>query len=147
MGKNIMLKRLNFNEETQIIDVIYHDVDLQQTFGSDKNIRSRLLNSCYAALIKKDEKTIGFIMIVNNTRTNVNEVDIGILKGYRNKGYGTAALSILKNIIINNELEVEIHAKKQNINAIKSIEKNNFVLLKKDQHYNYYTLPKTKRKI
>lgn len=142
MQANITLKKLKFNEENKVIDLIYQDEELRRTFVGDKNTRSRLANSCYAALIEKDRKTIGFIMIVNNPRTNINEIDMGILTGYRNQGYGTKALGILKNIIIQNDLEVEIQTKKQNISAITSVVYNGFTLVRQDQNHYYYSLPK-----
>lgn len=141
METNVKLKRLEFNEETKILDMIYQDEVLTNTFASERDMRSRLVNSCYTALIEKDRKTIGFIMIVNNPKTNINEIDMGILTGYRNQGYGTEALGILKDIIIKNGLEIEIQTKKQNISAITSIVYNGFTLIRQDQNHYYYSLP------
>lgn len=148
MENNVRLKKLNFNEEIKVIDVINQDEELQNTFSDAIGIESRLVNSCYTALIEKDRKTIGFAMIVNNPRTGKNEVDMGILKEHRGKGYGTEALGILKNIILTNDLEVEIQTKKKNTAAITSIVYNGFTLVRQDQNYYYYELsPEDKMKI
>ena len=114
---------------------------MQATFAQDRGIRSRLANSCYTAIVEYDNKDIGFVMIVNNPRTNKNEVDMGILKEYRGKGYGTEALGILKDIIVANELEVEIQTKRKNVAAITSMVYNGFKLVRDDKEHYYYTIP------
>lgn len=141
MEKNIRLRKLNYNEETKVIDIINQDEDLQNTFAQDRGIRSRLANSCYTAVIEHDNKEIGFVMIVNNPRTDKNEVDMGILKEHRGKGYGTEALGILKDIIVANELEVEIQTKRKNVAAITSMVYNGFKLVRDDREHYYYSIP------
>jgi predicted acetyltransferase len=141
MENNIKLRKLDFKEETKIIDVINQDDDLINTFSGDRGIRSRLANSCYSALIEKDGKSIGFVMIVNNPRTDINEIDMGVLKEHRGKGYGTEALGILKDIIVANGLEVEVQTKRKNIAAITSIVYNGFKLIRDDKDYYYYSIP------
>lgn len=140
METKVNLKKMEFNEEIKILDIIYQDEDLMNIYISYKNIRSRLVNSCYTALIEKDRKIIGFIMIVNNPKTDVNEIDMGILKEYRNQGYGTEALGILKDIIIQNGLDIEIEVNRQNISAITSLVYNGFSLVRQGQNYYYYSL-------
>lgn len=141
MENNIKLRKLDFKEETKIIDVINQDDDLINTFSGDRGIRSRLANSCYSALIEKDGKSIGFVMIVNNPRTDINEIDMGVLKEHRGKGYGTEALGILKDIIVANGLEVEVQTKRKNIAAITSIVYNGFKLVRDDKEHYYYSIP------
>ena len=80
-------------------------------------------------------------MIVNNPRTNINEIDMGVLKKHRGKGYGTEALGILKEIILDNSLEVEIQTKRINVAAITSIVYNGFKLIRDDKDYYYYSIP------
>ncbi len=146
MEKNIRLRKLDFNEETKVIDIINQDEDLTNTFAQDRGIRSRLANSCYTAVIEHDNKEIGFVMIVNNPRTNINEVDMGILKEHRGKGYGTEALGILKDIIVANELEVEIQTKRKNVAAITSMVYNGFKLVRDDNEHYYYSIPEEEYK-
>ena len=141
MEKDVRLRKLDFNEETKVIDLIAQDEDLRSTFAQDRGIRSRLANSCYTAVIEHDNKEIGFVMIVNNPRTDVNEVDMGILKEYRSQGYGTAALGILKDIIVANDLEVEVQTKRKNVAAITSMVYNGFKLVRDDREHYYYTIP------
>jgi RimJ/RimL family protein N-acetyltransferase len=142
MEENIKLKRLGFNEEKQVIDLIYSDEELKNTFNRERGIISRLINSCYVAMIEYQNEEIGFVMIVNNQITSKNEIDMGVLKKYRGHGYGTKALGQLKDIIINNDLKVEIQTKINNLAAIKSIVTNGFFLVREDKEYRYYSLPK-----
>ena len=83
---------------------------------------------------------IGFVMIVTNPRNNMNEIDMGIVEKHKGKGYGTLALGILKDIIIENGLEVSIQTSKENIAANKSIISNGFSLSRNDKDCNYYVL-------
>lgn len=148
MKKNseIFLQRIDFGDEKQVLDMIASDEELKNTFSGGKNTISRLINSIYTALIKKEEESIGFVMLVNNPKTDVNEIDMGILEKYRSKGYGTIALKLLKEIIIQNELQVEVQIKKVNIGAIKSTLNNGFVLAKEDKDHNYYVIGETKKR-
>lgn len=140
--EKIYLEKLYGNDEKKILDMIFSDDDLRKTFMGDKNTQSRLINSVYSALIKKEDIDVGFVMLVENMRTNKYEIDMGILKEYRSKGYGTEALKILKGIILNNKLDVEIQIKKVNIGAIKSVLNNGFTLCREDVTCNYYGLNK-----
>lgn len=142
MDNKLFLQKIDIGKEYQIIDMIYQDKNLKNTFSNEKNMVSRLLNSVYTAFIKYDDKNVGFITIIENKKTNINEIDIGILTEYQNKGFATEALKQLKQIIITNKIEVEIQIEKSNIYAIKSVLKNNFVLSKEHRNYNYYTLSK-----
>ena len=136
----ITLEKINYEEENKIVDLIYKDPTLKETFSNHKNITSRILNSIYSAFIKLENETIGFIMIVENNKTNTNELDIVILEKYTNNGYGTLALKELKNIILLNKIEIEVQVEKSNICAIKSILNNGFILIKEDKLYYYYSL-------
>lgn len=144
-SNNIQLERLDYKDQNKILDLINSDSDLKKTFSGGRNTMARLLNTDYAAFIKKENKTIGFIMLVNNGKTNKYEVDIGILKAYRKKGYGSEALSLLKKIIKKNKLNIEIQIKKNNIAAIKSVLNNGFSLIRDDNMCNYYVLLDNKK--
>ena len=60
----ITLEKINYEEENKIVDLIYKDPTLKETFSNHKNITSRILNSIYSAFIKLENETIGFIIIV-----------------------------------------------------------------------------------
>ena len=137
---SVYLERLDYKEQNKIIDLIYKDEVLYETFLEKGNTLGRLSNSAYVAFIKDEDIVVGFVMLVEIPETNTYEVDMGILKDYRKKGYGSIALSLLKDLIKNNKLNVEIQTKKENIGAIKSVLKNGFVLLRQDEECNYYTL-------
>ena len=145
--KDINLHRLEGNEQALILRMIESDIDLKNTFGGGKNTQTRIVNSGYSALIRNKEMPVGFVMIVYNERTCKFEIDMGVLKQHRKKGYGTRALDLLKNIITHNELSVEVQTKKNNKAAIQSIIKNGFVLCRSDKIYNYYILPEDSRHI
>lgn len=138
MKNNIVIEQLNFNRQHIILDIIHQDSALKETFGGKKNTSSRILNSSYVGLIKKDNLTIGFIMLVYNQKNTVHEIDMGIIREYRNKGYGTMALNQLNIIIKQKNIDISIQIKKDNLSAIKTVFKNNFVLSKEDHQYFYY---------
>ena len=139
MNKNILLQQLNYNEQAIILDIIMQDSSLKETFSEQKNIISRILNSSYIGLIKKDVTTIGYLMLVYNSEANTHEVDMGIISTYQNQGYGTKALQLLKGIIDKEQVHVIFQIKKENIAANKIVKKNNFVLTKEDKKHFYYS--------
>ena len=59
---------------------------------------------------------------------------------YRNKGYGTIALRMLRESVLCYCSDVIIQTEKNNIPANKSIIDNEFRLIKKDEKYNYYSM-------
>ena len=138
--EELILEKIPKGKELDIIDIIKGDSVLESTFGGNSNTLSRIANSKYRAYIKVDNKIVGFVMIVDNNRTNKDEIDMGIVKGYTNKGYGTKVLSIIKKIIIANNLNPEIQVKKINISAIETVLKNNFSLIRNDKDCFYYGL-------
>jgi len=146
MKNDIKLEQLKNNEINIILDIILSDEILRKTFKGQNNTRSRLLASSYVALIKSNDELIGFIMTVLNAKNGIHEVDMGILENYRNKGYGTKALKLLKEIIINEKVKVEVQIKKINSPAIKTVIKNGFVLSREDEAHNYYTVDIEKKK-
>ena len=79
-------------------------------------------------------------MIVHNERTGKNEIDLGILSKYRNMGYGTKALELLKNMVYLGNYNIEIQIRKKNTPAIKTVLNNGFVLCRQDKECNYYTV-------
>ena len=103
---NIKLEKLAPNEQGIVLDMIRNDEGLRETFSGNTNTVKRVANSAYTALIKKDKTDIGFIMLVANDRTDKFEIDMGILEEFRGMGYGSQALAKLKQINLQNELEV-----------------------------------------
>ena len=109
MEKNtnrVRLKVLDYSEQQKILEMINSDEALKNTFSGDRNTIGRIFNSLYTAIIKDGSKEVGFIMIVYNGRTGKNEIDLGILTKYRNMGYGTKVLELLKDIKEKREAEV-----------------------------------------
>lgn len=140
MNKNITLEKLNIGEEQKILDIIYSDENLENTFGTGNNRISRLLNSTYAAIIKNNNIPVGFIMMSIPNQTNTHEIDIGILTQYQRKGYGSEALQLLKEIIINNQIKTSIQVHKCNLPAIKMVTNTGFSLISSNENYLFYTL-------
>lgn len=132
------LKKIEDCNLYRIINFVSEDNLLLKTFGNGKNIKSRLLNSCYACYICLDNVEIGFINVVDVN--NVMEVDLGVLSMYRNKGYGTIALRMLRESILCYCRNVIIQTERNNIPANKSIVNNEFRLVRKDEKYNYYSM-------
>jgi RimJ/RimL family protein N-acetyltransferase len=144
----IKLRKLNYGQEGLVLDMIYKDKCLQDTFSGSRNTITRIANSAFTALIQKGKTNVGFIMLVENGRTHKYEIDMGILSQYRGKGYGSQALAQLKQIILNNpeKLDVEIQTRQVNEPAIRSIMKNGFVLCRQDEEYVYFKLPEEQKK-
>lgn len=142
MSKNleIYLDRLDYDRQHEILDLIQSDATLRETFTGSRNTVSRLLNACYVAFIKLGTEDVGFVMIVNNPRNDMNEIDMGIIEKYREKGYGTIALGMLKDLIIDNGLDISIQTSKNNVAANRSILNNGFSLFRNDKDCNYYVL-------
>lgn len=134
----IELKKIEDCDLYQIIGIISEDNLLLNTFGVGNNIKSRLLNSCYACFICLNGVRIGFINVVD--KNNIYEVDMGILSMYRGMRYSTKALKKLKENILCYCSDVIIQTEKNNIAANKSIIDNEFRLIKKDGKYNYYSM-------
>lgn len=132
------LKKIEDCNLYRIINLVSEDNLLLKTFGNGKNIKSRLLNSCYACFICLNGVRIGFINVVD--KNNMYEVDMGILSMYRNKGYGTMALRMLRESILCYCRNVIIQTERNNVAANKSIIDNEFRLIKKDEKYNYYSM-------
>lgn len=150
MEKNtnrVRLKVLDYSEQQKILEMINSDEALKNTFSGDRNTIGRIFNSLYTAIIKDGSKEVGFIMIVYNGRTGKNEIDLGILTKYRNMGYGTKALELLKDIIYLHSLDVEIQIQKKNKPAIKSVLNNGFVLCRQDKECNYYTIKEDSKRV
>ena len=140
MQNEVNLRKLDNREYSLIIDTINQDPLLKETFLGERNTVSRLLNTDYAAFIKVKDQVVGFLMLVMNEKENVYEIDMGILQKYRNCGYGTEALKIIKDIILNNNLDICIQVKKINNPAKKSIQNNGFINFKSDENHEYYKL-------
>ena len=145
MNTDITLKKLNYNEQYMILDIINNDADLKRTFAGENNTRTRIINSSYVATINKNNTIVGFIMLVYDQKNDIHELDIGLLQGYQNHGYGTIALGKLKEIIQKENVNVSIQTRKENIPAIRIITKNNFQLISEDSEYNYYGIKVLRR--
>ena len=145
---DVKLQVLAPNEEGIVIEMIYNDETLQETFSGRRNTLSRIANSAYTALIKKRNTIVGFIMLVENVRTGKFEIDMGILEKYRGKGYGSQALDKLKQIILNNseKLDIEIETKMMNEAAIRSVMRNCFELYRQSHDCYYFRLPEETKK-
>lgn len=147
MKDDVILEQLNYDKQNIVLDIIYQDSTLKETFGGGKNTIARILDSSYIGLIKKENSIMGFIMLVYNYKNNTHEIDMGIISKYRNKGYGTIALKQLNNIIKQENIDINIQIKKDNLSAIKTVFNNGFVLSKEDNQYFYYqNINKKKRK-
>lgn len=140
MKNNVKLYKLKDSELNQILNMINSDEELKNTFFGGDNTIQRVLDSIYSAVIKVNNETVGFIMITNNPRTNKDEIDMGILTDYRNMGYGSKALELLKRVIFLNKLNVEVQIQKKNKPAIKSVLNNGFTLYRQDKTCNYYII-------
>lgn len=137
----ISLKRVQLDDSnslTEILNLINGDEELQNVFSGQKNTMTRLLNASYVAFIQNKNQNIGFVMIVNNERTNTQEVDMGILEDFRNLGYGTKALELLKEVVEKNRIMVEVQIQNTNMLAIRTVEKNGCKLIRQTEEYNYY---------
>lgn len=132
------LRKIDDREIHKIINVILDDNLLSKTFDTENNMRTRLFDSCYACYIYLDNIKIGFINVIE--RYNTYEVDMGILSMYRNKGYGTMALKMLRDSILCYCRNVIIQTERNNVAANKSIIDNEFRLIKKDGKYNFYSM-------
>lgn len=132
------LNKIDDRELQKILSFIIEDNLLLNTFGVGNNIKSRILNSCYACFVTLDGVDIGFINVV--LKNNTYEIDMGISSMYRGRGYGTKALCLLKNNILKDVSNIIIQTEKVNIAANKSIMNNSFRLIKKDKKYNYYSI-------
>lgn len=146
MQDNITLQKLPYNEENTILDIINSDYILKKTFCGMDNTISRIINSSYIGLIKKDNATIGFIMLVYNCLNKNHELDIGIISNYRYQGYGTQALGLMKEIITKEKANITIQVKNENIPATKMVENNNFTLVAHDNRFSYYSNNKVLKK-
>lgn len=110
-------------ELNKILDFYYKDQLIKDTFGGIRV--DRVLNCDYGFTIKKNDIDIGFILLLNEN--NCYNIDMGIIKKYRNKGYSSKCLKLLKNEFNNFNVSVN----KNNIAANKSISK----VLKLDKSY------------
>ena len=143
MKPNISLEQPNYDKQHIIIN---QDSILKETLGGTKDTTSRILNSSYVGLIKKENSIIGFLMLVYDYKNNVHQLDMGIISKYRNQGYGTTALNQLNHIINKDPIDINIQIKKDNLPAIKAVLKNGFILTKQDNKYHYYENVKIKQR-
>lgn len=123
---------------------IYNDEDIKDTFNGFRT--DRLVASEYIFMIDLNKKNIGFILLVFENKNNLS-IDMGILKEYRNKGYGKEAMKQLKDII-NTSVDKNVYAevKKDNINANKVITSGGFEFSNtKDNNTNIYKYVKKNR--
>lgn len=141
MEQEIFLKRVELDDSNSlntILNMINSDEELQRIFSGQENTMTRLLNASYVSFIQHSNKNIGFIMIVNNERTNTQEVDMGIMNGFRKNGYGTKALELLKEVVEKDKIMVEVQIQNTNMGAIRMVEKNGCKLIRQTDEYNYY---------
>lgn len=145
MEKNIrLIPAMDPNSFNKILDMIKTDEGLAATFVGGNNTRSRLVSSSLTAFIQDGNKTVGFIMLVENDKTGKHEVDMGILTKYRNQGYGTEALAIVKDLIVREKVKTEIQIENTNMAMIKTALKNGFVLARQDEKCSYFVVDSKK---
>ena len=141
MGKAIALKRIKLDDSAslnRVLKMINDDAELQSVFSGQKNTMTRLLNASYIAFIENRHQNVGFVMLVNNEKTNTQEVDMGILEGFRDLGYGTKALELLKEVVETNRIMIQVQIKNTNIPAIRTAEKNGCKLIRQNDECRYY---------
>lgn len=143
---NVNLEKVQDKDATLILDMIRNDESLRKIFGGNLDTQTRISNASYLGLIKDLEKTVGFVMIVDNTKTNNNEIDMGILSEYQRQGYATETLRLLKELVIKQRVKVLAQIKKSNTGAIKTALKTGFKLINEDDIYNYYEIEENKKK-
>lgn len=87
---------------------------------------TRLLSADISCLIKEDKKEVGFLYLVTEYTKGLYFLDIALLKGYRNKGIGTAALKELLDTYQYKDFILG-EVKEDNIACLKMINKLNAV--------------------
>lgn len=126
-NKKISIRSYRSDDYMNLLN-LYNDDEIKDTFNGFR--ADRLIASEYIFMIDLNKKNIGFILLVFKNKNELN-IDMGILKEYRNKGYGKEVMKQLK-IIINANVDKDIIAevKKDNINANKTIVNGGFELSK-----------------
>lgn len=125
------------NEDYFNLLSLYEDEDIKDTFNGFR--KDRIICSEYIFMINLNDIPIGFILLVLENKNQLG-IDIGIIKKYRNKGYGKEAIRLLKKIV-NNNLDKDLIAevKKDNISANKTIANGGFKFYEtKNNNINVY---------
>lgn len=119
------------------LSILYEDEDIRDTFNGFR--ADRIISSEYIFMIDLDDEPIGFILLVLENRNQLG-LDMGIIKKYRNKGYGTEAMKLFKEAIKNKiDKELVAEVKKNNIGANKAIINGGFEFYKtKNENVNVY---------
>lgn len=136
MDNNIRLHRCANHEFQNINKFYYMDKDINDTFGGER--KDRLINACAAFIIYMGKIEIGFILLIDEE--NHYNIDMGIIKRFRGKGCGTIALSLLKEMLREYELNYLIQTQISNLAMNKSLENNGFTVVESNDKYNFYTL-------
>lgn len=131
------------NNEFDRFNKFYYDADIFKTFGGER--KDRMINASAGALIMKENTEIGFLLLIEEFGYQTYNVDIGILKKYRNQGYGKIALQLLREEMERFQLNYYIEVKADNPAANRSLLASGFSLCKIDADRNFYTLQREKR--
>ena len=134
---SIRLESASTDEKFTIIKDMINENEEPIFFGDEYRVKT----SEFVSLIKKDEKNIGFIYGVKENNTKFLMIDIGILKKYRGKGYGTEVLKKLQNIPYDKFFIAQV--KKNNVLAVNQLQ-NNASYLVENNEYKYFLLQKDK---
>ena len=99
---------------------------------------SRLYTAGVEMLLLLDDEPIGFLLALNENTQNLLFLDLGIIKKYRGKGYGTLAKEIFMKIYKGDEFIIT-ETRNTNIGANKSSSKIGSLVYQKDD-INFYLL-------
>lgn len=110
---------INVDDVSEIVDM-YKESEINKYFGGYRP--DRILASEISFLIRLNEYTIGFILLVREeTRKDSLGIDMALKKEYRNKGYATTALEILRDNYfkkIKDDLHVQVRKEDSVANKI-----------------------------
>ncbi len=107
----------------------------------DKNYFSTFCLKGHGKILLEYNKPIGYIIYgytCSNCVQKMTIISLGVLKEYRNKGYGDVLIKeSIKTLKEHNE--IILHVMVNNMNAIKLYKTNGFVIIKRLSNY-YYQL-------
>lgn len=132
------------HEYVKLNHYYYMDEEINHTFGGER--KDRMLNASAASIIKLGNNEIGFLLLVEETNNQYN-IDMGILKKYRGKGYSTMALKLFKEQLEQYELDYLISTHINNKPANSILIANSFEIVKTENSFRYYTLKREKSSI
>lgn len=120
---------------------------MQKQFKMFKKSRSKLpWCSIWVITSAKDKAIVGTINFKNSPyKTKIVEVGYFVNPKYRNNGYATTALNLFSNWAFNNKVrKIVAETDKDNLASQKVLEKNAFVVDKKENNSIFYSKIKSK---